>query len=84
MAVFCKECQQKVEECPHFVDSIASASVQAAAPKVRVVETVAHQGRTSSEFRCEGCSHEGPMEMLRGHRMIWKEYALRYLGEWRD
>lgn len=31
MAVYCKECQQKVDVCSHFVDSIQ-------APKVRVVD----------------------------------------------
>jgi uncharacterized protein with PIN domain len=29
--------------------------------------------RVKVQWNCSGC-----------HRLIWKEYALRYLGEWRD
>jgi len=32
--VFCKECKQKVEECPHFVDPIQAPSVQVFDPKI--------------------------------------------------
>jgi hypothetical protein len=32
--VFCKECKQKVEECPHFVDPIQAPSVQVVDSKI--------------------------------------------------
>jgi hypothetical protein len=32
--VFCKECKQKVEECPHFVDPIQAPSIQVFDPNI--------------------------------------------------
>src|ERR1051326_4826074 len=35
--VFCKECQQKVEDCPHFVYPIEAKRVQVFDPKVQAL-----------------------------------------------
>ena len=43
--VFCKECQQKVEDCPHFVYPIVALRVSVFDPKI---ETLAYEERTQT------------------------------------
>jgi hypothetical protein len=152
--VFCKQCKQKVEVCPHFVDSIAAEKVQVVDERIdwlayreedRILEIAYKNGqvwqlspvppaiygeirdttlwsfvkfiaqrykaapvktglqaiKVPESEKCRDCGAD-MTEMQRVpnaekicmkvrwscssgcRRQIWREYALRYSGQWRD